>query len=70
MNQAIISLIVWTKIEVGAMSDGAGGCNQKPLIGARASALPKKCNMLLDIVRYSRGFLMVLLHFSQNSTPF
>ena len=23
------------------MNDGAGGCNQKPLIGARASALPK-----------------------------
>ena len=28
--------------ETPCMSIGARGCNQKPLIGARASALPKK----------------------------
>ena len=50
VNQAIISLVVQTKIEVGAMSDRAGGCNQKPLIGARASALPK--NRIKDHAKY------------------
>ena len=30
------------------MSDEAGGCNQKPLIGARASALPK--NLILGLI--------------------
>ena len=41
VNQANISLVVYTKIEVGTMNDGGGGSNQKPLIGARATALSK-----------------------------
>ena len=34
---------------MGAMSDRAGGWNQKPLIGARASALPKNGSIHSDI---------------------
>ena len=53
VNQAIISLVVWTKIEVGAMSDGPEGFNLKPFIGA---VLPKKKNGMIIVFTSIHSF--------------
>ena len=48
------------------MSDGAGGCNQKPLIRARASALPKNeggsPHIVLDIYMYVKSKSEICFH--------
>ena len=49
VNQAIIILVVKTKIKVGAMSNGAGGLNQKIL-----PVIKRSGKILQNIVRCCR----------------